>query len=185
MPLGIQATNNGTLDLAAGLTALSGLTLTLDGTGSFPASQLASFTNGTINITGGTSSFAALTDLDGSNVTISGGAALNLSALTSYTGAAASEVNTTLEATGAGSVLDLSNLTTLSSTLGVDSGVAVEALAGGNVNLPGLTAIASAVGLEADGAGSLLDAPQLASFARTSARGCLWAFRSPTTGPLT
>ena len=92
------------------------------------------------------------------------GATLSLPTLTSYTGAAASEANTTLEATGAGSVLDLSNLTTLSSTLGVDSGVAVEALAGGNVNLPGLTAIASAVGLEADGAGSLLDATQLAGF---------------------
>ena len=164
MPLGIQVTNNGTLDLAADLTALSGLTLALDGTGSFPASQIASFTNGTINITGGTSSFAALTDLDGSSVIVNGGASLTLLGLTSYTGSTAYQATNTLEATGAGSVLDLSNLTALSSALGADSGVAVQALAGGNVNLPGLTAIASDVGFETDGAGSVLDLPQLASF---------------------
>ena len=117
-------------DLAAGLTTLSGLTLTIDGTGTFPTGQITSFVNSTLNLSAGTPSFADLSNLNGSNVTVSGGANLTMPVLTSYIGLPANYVTTTLEATGAGSILNLPILTTLSSYSSNNDGVAVNALAG-------------------------------------------------------
>ena len=101
----LTAEDGGQIDVGD-LTTLDGLTLTVDGADSFPSDQITSFTNGTLNVSGGTPSFAALSDVDGSNITVSGGATLSLPLVTGYTGS-----STTLEATGTGSALDLSNLT--------------------------------------------------------------------------
>ncbi|MHB1561134.1 MAG: beta strand repeat-containing protein [Isosphaeraceae bacterium] len=80
--------------------------------------------------------------------------------LTSYT----ETDNTTFEATGVGSTLDLSSLTSLGSMTNYWH---AEALAGGTVNLSGLTAINqpdAGVQFTADGSGSQLNLSALTSF---------------------
>ncbi len=112
------------------LSTLEGMNLTIDSASSFPSDQITSFTNGTLNVAGGVPGFADLSDIAGSNITVSNGAKLSLSLITGYAGS-----GTTLEATGAGSVLDLSKLTSITGT-----NTTLEAAGtGSSVNIPNLT----------------------------------------------
>ena len=106
-----------------------------------------------------------ITTFAGNNITVSGGATLSLPGLTSDSSISAS--NAVLEATGSGSILTLANLTSHErfpcSSFGSET--QFEALAGGTVSLTGLTSInTGTVLLESDGAGSTLNAPDLAGF---------------------
>ena len=125
----IQASSGGQI-LAPDLTTLSGLTLTIDGTGSFPTSQITSFTNSTLNLERRHAQFRRLVQSEWFQRDRQRRSSLTLPALTSYIGLPANYVTTTLEATGAGSILNLPNLTTLSSYSSNNDGVAVNALAG-------------------------------------------------------
>ena len=146
---------------------------TLAITGGFLAIASSSTFSGGLAITGG-----SLT-VSGSGVTLSangpttvsagsliaqGGATFSLPGLTSYAGLV--NGTTTLEATGAGSVLALANLASLSSdTTNFNSLVQVQALAGGSAQFPSLTQISGgAVALKSDGSGSVLNVSTLASF---------------------
>ncbi len=141
------------------LTSLDGTRITLDGTGTLPTAQVGTLTGGQLTVSGGSYDFRGLTHLDNTGVSVSGGTTVSLAGVTSD-----QLGDGTLQASGAGSVLVLPNLTVLSDTTAGDSG-SVQALSGGEVNLPGLLAIsvspASTVGLRADGTGSLLNLPVL------------------------
>ena len=104
-----MVTDSGTV-LASSLTTFSGIQITLDGTGTIATSQWSSLTGGgNLTVTGGSYSLAGLTNVNGSSLYAQSGGALTLPNLTSYT----ETDNTTFEATGANSTLNLSALTTL------------------------------------------------------------------------
>ncbi len=100
------------------------LNVTLDGTDAHVADSWTSFTNGSLTVSGGAYSLPGLTDVDQSNLTASGGGHLTLLGLTSYA------TWGTFQADGAGSLLDVSNLVTLSSQPGFWQ---IEASHGGNI----------------------------------------------------
>ena len=113
-----------------------------------------------LTVTGGSYSLAGLTNVNGSSLYAEGGGSLALPNLKTYT----ETDNTTFEATGVNSTLDLSALTTLES---MTNWWYVEALAGGTLNLSGLTAInepSAPLHFEADGSGSQLNLSALTSF---------------------
>ena len=71
----------------------------------------------------------------------------------------------TLQASGPGSVLALPNLTSIAGSTAFNSDLYLQALAGGQLKLGGVTAVtAGSVNLQADGASSLLDLSSLASY---------------------
>jgi hypothetical protein len=140
----LQASNGGAIN-DGGLASLSGVNLKVAGTGD------------DLMIGG-------LTSYDGGNITVSGGASLSLPGVTSYAG---NTGTTTLEATGTGSALTLGGLNGVTEAASNYAATTqFEALAGGRVTLSGLQSIGTGtVVLEADGAGSTLDAKALTSFA--------------------
>ena len=164
-PSSLSATDHGTI-VAPLLTGLSGTALLLDGTGTLPTAKIASLTGGQLNL-GAAYNFGGLTDIDGTSVLVSGGVSESLPGVTSYQPGTA-----TLQASGSGSVLKLSNLTQFSETAGAT--LSVSALAGGEVSLPALTTLtvsgSNAVAqLSADGTNSALDLPALTSLDATGA----------------
>ena len=95
-----------------------------------------------------------LTQADAANFEVGAGTSLTMSGLTSYTGGGAGGVTSTLEASGAGSLLSLPNLTTLAAFTYDASLVQVGPSSGGDVELPLVTDITGPVSLTCDG-GSL------------------------------
>ena len=97
-------TNHGTVSDAV-LATLNKANLTLDGTGTVSLSQIATFTVGTVTLSGGTATLSGLTDADDSSFLVSGGGKLTLPALANYAGASIRHGD--LQATGTGSLLSL------------------------------------------------------------------------------
>ena len=146
-------TGSGTVQ-AGNLTAFSGVAITLDGTGTIATSQWSSMTNGSLTVTGGSYSLTGLTDVNDSSLYAESGGSLTLSNLTSY---AAGSNSTTFEATGTGSTLNVSALTSVGSSTGQWQ---IEALAGAALNMSGLTTINQPdlnVRITANGSGSQLN----------------------------
>ena len=83
---GLTAVDGGQLSLAD-LTTLDGISVTVSGADGFPFDQITSFTNSTLNVSGGMSNCAALSDIVDSNITVSGGASLLMPAVTQLNGA--------------------------------------------------------------------------------------------------
>ncbi len=173
----LTALTGANVTLPAGTLTFSALT-TVDGstfpsvsgqTLNMPVLTSANGTSFTIG-TGMALSAPSLANIDNANFVVSGGSTVSLPGVKSYTNA----VNhaTVLEATDAGSVLSLPNLVSISTaTLGVYyytysyALTEVEALAGGDVELPALTAINGGQDqLTSDGAGSVLNVSALTSF---------------------
>ena len=160
----LQATNHGTL-LDGDLQTLKGVFVVLDGTGTMATNSWTSLTSGSVTISGGTASLSGLTDIGGDSFYVSGGATLSLPAVTSYSEGGGAFASATFKATGAGSVLNLPNATSVTGSTGYLAELSVQALAGGEVNLPALTNIPGGeVALESDGPGSQLNVPLLANF---------------------
>ena len=160
---GLQVTNHATL-LDGVLATMNEANLTLDGTGTESLGQITTVTTGTLTVSGGTVVLAGLSHADASSFQVSGGGSLTLPVLTSYTGILGTL--DTWQATGAGSVLSLPTLTTITEdTTNGNSWTQVQALAGGSVQLPLLTRVGNGpVLLESDGAGSQLNVSALPSF---------------------
>ena len=115
-------------------------------------------------------SVTGTTTVSGANLYAQGGATLGLPQLTGYAGGV--DHTSAFQATGAGSVLALPKLATVTEDTGqYYSLFQVQALAGGNVQIPALTTISGGpVTLESDGAGSNLDVSALSSFKGTSGK---------------
>ena len=143
------------------LTSLSGVSVTTDGNDPGLVSSWTSFTNGSLQVNSSLGVTAALlslpiglTDIDGSSLYAQGGGSLALPGVTTY-----AFNNSTFQAYGAGSVLDVSSLTTLTQ-MGVWD---VEAYNGGDVKLTSLASLTDTQGItfQAVGTGSLLDVSKL------------------------
>ncbi len=159
----LQTSTGGTLDLPALTQSIGPVVLSSgSGSGTIDVGDLSTFTGGTIADSGGSLSLPALADADGSDLEVSGGASLTLPDLTSYT-SINNFATTTLEATGAGSVLSLPALTSLAFTSYYYGLIQVQALSGGEVELPLLTQVDGPVALESNGTESVLELSVLQS----------------------
>ncbi len=162
------AAGNTTVNSLNGSDSLSitggSLTVTANSTvsGSF------SMTGGTLTATGSGVSFLASgpTTINGASLYATASATLSFPSATSYAAdPAVSWASTTWQASGANSVLDLPSVTSVTGSTGYDAGLNIQALAGGEVDLPELTGNAGGeVSLESDGSGSLLNVPLVTSF---------------------
>jgi hypothetical protein len=167
----LQATDGGTVDDAK-LTTLTDVNLTLDGTGTIATDQIATYTAdaytfGVFSLTGGSLDLKGLTNDQGASFEVSSGGSLTLPQ-SSYTGGV--NLADTFQASGAGSVLNLPNLTNLTETNNNDNSLTyIRAIAGGDVELPGLTQLTGGpLELESDGSGSVLDIRGVTRFQQTN-----------------
>ena len=168
--LHLQALSGGDVELPALTQATGPVTLGTDASGdTLDAPLLATFTGGTITDGGGAVKLPALADADGSNIDVSGGVTLSLGQLTGYNGGTG--YGTTIQAAGAGSVLSLPALATITEPTQVFSLVQVEAQSGGQVELPALSQATGYVTLESGGSGSELTGAGGSSPATASATG--------------
>ena len=126
----LQASGGGTI-LDPLLATLNRTDVTTDGTGTLGTAQISTYTGGTITANGGTPDYSGLTALSGANLYANNGAVLAFPGVTSYPAQSAS---TTVQASGTGSLVDLSHLTTLAGGTYIYV-LSVNALAGGKVDL--------------------------------------------------
>ena len=143
----------GSLEVTSGASQVSG------------ALSLAAGATFTASGSGVTFTATGAATIDGANLYASSGASLALPGATSYTGSNSS----TLEATGAGSVLDLTHLTTLAGATGYST-LSINADSGGEVKLGSVTSQSTGeIYAHADGMDSVIDLsklPQLVSDAQ-------------------
>ena len=162
----INVTTGGSI-LDSDLTTLRNVNVTLDGTGTLATNQWTALTGGSLTITSGSDTFGSLTDIDSSSLYVSGGATVSLPQLTSYNNTA-SFGTANLEATGSGSTLSFSALTSLATVGPVyTNSIDIEALQGGQVLLPTLGSVSPAnsnVSLIATGSGSQIGVAALMQF---------------------
>ena len=130
-------------------------------------------TGGSLTASGSQVAFTVTgtTTVTGASLYARSGATLSLPGLASYAGGLG--YTDALQATGTGSVLSLPKLASITGeTTNYYSFTQVQALAGGNVQLPALTGVSGGpVWLEGDGTSSKLDVSALASFQGMSGRG--------------
>jgi len=187
--IGLEAYSGGDVEIPL-ITQLTGNVslYTNSATSILDVSRLTTFTGGTLsygggtlNSSGATPNLPVLTDIDGSTIEVSGGATLSPSTVTSAKGSdfyatggstlvlsgltsyqQPNNYGTALQASGAGSVLSLPNVATITLPNGY-GGINVQALSGGDIEIPLITQLTGSVGLESQGAGSVLDLSALQS----------------------
>jgi hypothetical protein len=154
--------SNGTLRVTGGASRVNG-TLTVAG-------------RRTLEVNGAGATFVANgpVQLDGAALLARGGATLSLPTLTRYVESATC-CGATLEASGAGSVLDLSNVTNVIGHTVISWDTVVQALTGGEVRLGSLKRVEAAVFFHASGANAVVRVPVLDDFAGNSGRLTLQA----------
>jgi len=167
----ITVTHASGIDTIRSLTSAENLSIT---GGTLTVTTGASSVNGTFNLTntgqvgvnGAGASFVAnsTTTLTGGHLFAGAGGQLNLPNASTY--AETPFGNTTFQATGAGSKIDLTSVTSITGTNG---SLNVQALAGGTIELDGLTSTtAHDLNLSVDGASSVLKLDALTSASDSS-----------------
>ena len=144
--------DNDSLNIASG-------SLTITSGASQVVGSLNVASGATLSLSGSGASFTAsgATTIDGANLYAGGGATMTLSGATSY----AAPGGATIQASGTGSLVDLSHLTTLAGGSYINI-LSVNALAGGEVDLSNLNNYTTgATGFYASGTGSTIDLSKL------------------------
>ncbi len=182
----LSDTSQASLLLNSLSTTLDGVSITVDGTDSNIDAflgQLASFTNGSLTVEGGSYTLSDLTDIDNSSLYSQLGGSLALPDLTTYTESNAN-ASVTLQATGTGSVISLPALTSFEITSNDNGNVDFEALEGGNLLLSALTALSDPGNgyptVESDGSDSEIDLSSVQSFTTDNGLGQLTVTNSGT-----
>ena len=117
------------------------MNLSLEGSGFLPTAELTSYSWGTVTIDSAAMDFANLTTANAAQFLVSNGAHQSFPQLTSYDGLYPN-ANFVLEASGAGSVLDMSSVRTFAGqTNGSWQSLYVDALGGGLVKLGNVQSI--------------------------------------------
>ena len=146
--------------LMPNVTQLEHASLRVDDPGTISTAQLTLLTNVTLTVDGSVPNFGRVTNIDDCDIiALSGGVAR----LTNVFWVTHGNQNPTWKADGAGSLVDLSSLTSL--TVGYYRALYVQAYNGGKVDLRRLTALATgSVQVTADGTGSVIDLSTLSGF---------------------
>ena len=167
-PSRLEVKNGGSI-LIPNLSTLNGIDVIVGATGTIDVAQLTAITKATISVSGATALFPNVSTLDGTSVLVSGGVTLAFPALTSFSQTATQ--SRTWQASGAGSVLDLSGLTSLTGSVAAAAAFNITTLNGGQVDLGSLTtinvpgtSITGRIFFKADGNGSLVDLSNLTNF---------------------
>ena len=160
---------NATVTLKPGLASLKQVGVVIEGTGVMDISSLTQMDRGYLQLIGASRTLPNLTDAGFTGFYVSGGGTLALPGLTGFNHATtATSRGVTFEASGVGSVLDVSNITTMTSSDATFSHMDVQALSGGKIDLSGLTAVtAGTVRFKAQSAGSVIDLSALDNFNST------------------
>jgi len=179
---------------AGNLTTLQGVHLSLGATGTVPTAQMTTFTSGRVSLIGVDHDLSGLTgalgtqfvvdgtqpdlsnlsSIDGVSFFVSGGGLVSLPLVTSYSVASTgNDQHRTFRAEEAGSLLDLSNVTTITNGTNYGARLYVEALTGGEIDLGGVTEITDpsagdtrhrSIDVTADGVGSVVDLGLLTTY---------------------
>jgi len=174
----LEARNGGTI-IVPNLTTIDAVNLIIGATGVINTAQIETFTNATATADGATPDFSGMTNVQNSNFHAMGGGTITLPGITSYVPDDIFNVDRSLKASEASSLLDLSNFTTLAGTDGFAAEVRIEALSGGTVDLSSIAAVnTGAVWVKADGTNSVVDFSALAAFTDTNANGASRLFAS-------
>jgi hypothetical protein len=153
--------NGGTIRSGA-LTTLDRVNVSIADTGALDTKQLTTLTNGSLNVSGPTPDFSTLANVTDSNLYVDSGGTLALPALTTYTPKSGNGV--TFQASGTGSVLDLSKLTALHGVT-YYSQLYINAYSGGQVKLQNVASYTGgSTAVQASGAGSSVDLSALPTF---------------------
>ncbi len=160
VPSQFQPSDGATI-LAGNLGSLTGVTVLLGG-GRLNLNAVTNFSETTLMVTNGTVTLSNVVDITNANLYVSGGATLSLPGVSNavYTAQAV------WQASGAGSVLNLTGLTNVTGPYYDWNGDAllIQALAGGEVNLGGLASISGVVQVQDSGGGSEVNLAALQVF---------------------
>ncbi len=155
-PVHVESENADSTINLSGLTEINGGSLTVTGGGTILDGSLATLTAGSLTIGSGSYSLPTLTDIDSSSVDVEGGASLKLPDLKSYS-EPYGYTNTALQASGAGSVLSLPELTAMSVTGSFDASATLEADGGGDIEAPAVTQLSGPVEVKSENASSRIN----------------------------
>jgi hypothetical protein len=159
----VTASGGGEVDLAGAITGNTVLTLS-DATSMLNVAAVTSLQDTSVNVSNrGTANFSALTNLTRVNLNTAMGGQLLLPAAQTY--ADGVYVNYTIQASGVGSKIDLSHLTSFAGSVG-GYNVAVTASGGGEVDLAG--AITGNTVITVDGTGSIISMVGVTAVSATS-----------------
>jgi uncharacterized protein YaeQ len=161
-PGALTVTDQGTV-LDPELTSLNNVGVMLDGTGTLAISQWTTLTSSSLTITAGSYSFPSLTDIDSSNLDVQANASLTLPAVANYT-LRNNFATTTLEASGANSMLSLPDLTSIAVQATYPEQVNIQASSGGDVSMPMLSQVSASLQVQSTGSGSVIDLSALTDF---------------------
>jgi YD repeat-containing protein len=150
-PSSLSATTNGTV-LVPLLASVSNTNINVDATGRLALPALSSVLSSTIEVNGGTFSTPQLSNIDGVSIYVQGGGSYALPTVTSYTNSVDGRP-TVLQATGAGSALDLRNVTSIIGATNQFTQLRVEALDGGKVDLRSVATITDPADANPNGSG--------------------------------
>ena len=163
----ITASSGGTID--ASLATLRRVNWHLYTTGTIDTSLVSEFSEGTLRVHGGNPDFDNLRDITGASLIVDAGGQLIIPPeLTNFHGG--TRGHSYLEASGTGSLLDLTSVTSLSSNP-AGNWTYLRSLAGGQVLMPQVSTITQGYCFElrAEGDGSLLDLSSLTTIAASRA----------------
>ena len=175
---GVATLSGGNYSFTA-LTNANQTAFTVNG-GSLELPILTTLSNGSLTLSGGaTANAPVLSNINGSSLLVNGGVTLSLPAVTNYVGTGGATA--TLRASGAGSVLNLSNVINVDFSFAHNNALQIEAQTGGKVDLRRVTQIsdetvnaARRADITADGAGSSVDLSALVNFLDNSAWDTTW-----------
>ena len=167
----LQASSGGTV-LVGQLGTVNAVGISEDGTGTLNLNALTNLTDSTLTVSGGTVTLTGVADIDNTSLYVSSGAALSLPGAVGFQ---AGCQNVVWQASGAGSLLQMSHLTNIvGSTCGYFFDI--QALAGGQVLLGDLQSITNGgVAILSDGAGSTINLIGLSDFVLQSGEGSVTA----------
>ncbi len=168
----LTLSDGGAMSLPAGTTLKNG-SLTIDNTAA-GFSSLVDLTGSTVTLrNGGTADLHNVAKIDGASLFVSGGVTLALPGVLGYTGS--SSTSSTMKADGAGSLIDLSSITSFAGPT-ANGALTVEAVNGSQVSLSHIAAIGSGhASFSADGTNSQIDLSALTSFTGTDGQSSIEA----------
>src|SRR5262245_17026106 len=159
---------------APNLTTLIGVDANQGAASLLPIGALSTLTSGRFSVDSADITLGALSSIDGSNFIVTGGGRIALPAVTNYNQASTDSFQSrTFRADGTGSRLQINNLAAISNGTNYDAHLFIQAAAGGEVALNGLTRITDptsgdtrhrSIEISADGAASIIRLNSLDTF---------------------
>ncbi|MEO0794283.1 MAG: PEP-CTERM sorting domain-containing protein [Verrucomicrobiota bacterium] len=159
----IQATNGGEISFGQNNITVQFFDLEYDGTGIVDLAAFSEWLDGGLNIDGTSVNLSTFLNINGSSLSAINGGSISVPSISSYNGFTGF-VNTTINADGTGSAIDLSTVTTMTGNTAASTRLNISATNGGIVDLGGVTTInPSKTSITANGTGSAVNLASLST----------------------